>query len=123
MFEWLKKILAIQPKHAPDDIVAGQQIAQELADSFSFEPAKGEPSPPWLKHPEILIGSMGWRMGIGEQYLFDVFYPYWWGLSSVQQNEYFQKFDLGAAWPDREKWIASLERNKAPPSKATNQPG
>ena len=24
--------------------------------------------PPWQKHPEIPVGSIGWRMGYGEDY-------------------------------------------------------
>ncbi|MCB0337393.1 MAG: hypothetical protein KDD62_13850, partial [Bdellovibrionales bacterium] len=24
--------------------------------------------PPWIKYPNLLRGSMGWRMGIGEDY-------------------------------------------------------
>jgi hypothetical protein len=24
--------------------------------------------PPWRKHPEIPLGSLGWRMGFGEKY-------------------------------------------------------
>ena len=34
------------------------------------------PVPPWLMHPEIEPGSIGWRMGYGEDYItkFDSFY-------------------------------------------------
>lgn len=67
--------------------------------------------------PEILIGSMGWRMGGGEDYLFDVFYPYWRNLTDEQQDAYLRKFDLGDCWPDRESWIRSLNRNRRNPSK------
>jgi hypothetical protein len=24
--------------------------------------------PPWIKHPDIPLGSIGWRMGYGEDY-------------------------------------------------------
>ena len=36
----------------------------------------GELLPPWKQHPEIPSGSIGWRMGYGEDYLmkFDDWY-------------------------------------------------
>ena len=100
------------PKNVPHDVIEMRQVAQKLADRFSFERIEAEPLPPWLQYPQILIGSIGWRMGPGEDYLHDVFYPYWWSLDTEQQNEYIEKFDLGATWPDRGKWLRSLDRNR-----------
>jgi len=28
-------------------------------------------TPPWIAHPNIPAGSIGWRMGVGEDYLWD----------------------------------------------------
>jgi hypothetical protein len=30
---------------------------------------EGLPVPPWVKYPNIPLGSIGWRMGLGEDYL------------------------------------------------------
>ncbi|MEO0372472.1 MAG: hypothetical protein AAF231_13525 [Pseudomonadota bacterium] len=98
----------------PDWVVEKRRLAKALANEFSFEAAEGEPLPPWIQYPEILIGSIGWRMGAGEDFLHEVFFPYWQNLNQSQQAAYFQKFDLGSKWEDRSQWLESLERNSGP---------
>ena len=38
--------------------------------------SEGLMHPPWAKFPNILRGSIGWRMGVGEAYLED--FSTWW---------------------------------------------
>lgn len=97
---------------ASNDVIAKRHLAKSLAKNSIFERSAGEPLPPWLKYPEILIGSVGWRMGYGEDYLFETFYPYWQSLSRSEQRLYLDKYDLGSDWPDRDQWLNSLERNR-----------
>ena len=101
------------PSHLPDWVVEKKRFAKELAQNHSFEPVEDEIRPPWIEHPEILAGSIGWRMGVGETYIHEVFIPFWQSLSSIEQAGYVEKFDLGSSWPDRDRWLASLETNKS----------
>jgi hypothetical protein len=43
--------------------------------------------PPWKKHPEIEAGSIGWRMGGGEEY-YDAFYRWFSAQSGSTQEEF-----------------------------------
>ncbi|MGI1608701.1 hypothetical protein ACKQC9_30890 [Klebsiella michiganensis] len=38
--------------------------------------AQGLRVPPWIKYPNIPLGSIGWRMGAGEDYWFS--FRDWW---------------------------------------------
>ena len=107
-----KRTAAAKPSYLPDWVVEKRKFAKSLAASLNYSPVEGEPLPSWMEHPEILIGSIGWRMGFGEAYFHDVFLPFWQNLSPEEQTAYVNKFDLGPQWQDREKWFASLERNK-----------
>jgi hypothetical protein len=98
--------------HGPDWVIEKRLAAQALADSLRFEHVEGQPLPPWIAHPKILIGSIGWRMGTGETFIHEVFFPYWQKLSCAEQAAYLEKFDLGSDWQDRDKWLASLDANK-----------
>ena len=108
------KKLADKTSYPPDWVVERRRLARTLADKFSYTIVEGEPLPPWMEHPEILIGSIGWRMGAGEDFIHNVFFPFWRNMSQAQQTAYIKKFDLGSEWPDRDKWLASLEANKSP---------
>lgn len=105
---------AEKASYPPDWVVEKRGVAKGLADKFSYISVEGEPLPPWMEHPEILIGSIGWRMGAGEDFIHEVFFPFWRNMSQAQQTAYINKFDLGSEWPDRDKWLASLEANKSP---------
>lgn len=37
--------------------------------------------PPWIAHPELELGSIGWRMGYGEDY-YNRFYRWYSGLEA-----------------------------------------
>ena len=95
MIAWIKRFLQrSEPDNVPREVAEMRHAAQHLADQFSFERIEAEPLPPWLQYPQILIGSMGWRMGAGEDYLHDVFYPFWRSLDTEKQNEYIEKFGI-----------------------------
>ncbi|WP_309603358.1 hypothetical protein [Sphingomonas sp.] len=47
--------------------------------------------PPWLKYPHIGLGSIGWRMGYGEDYWME-FDDWYLSLASEQRVQYRAKF-------------------------------
>jgi len=53
--------------------------------------------PPWLKHPEIPFGSIGWRMGYGEDYWhrFDTYYA---SLGSGGRKQFRDRHPEPAEW-------------------------
>ncbi|MEZ0244130.1 MAG: hypothetical protein ACAH11_12200 [Sphingomonas sp.] len=53
--------------------------------------------PPWLKHPDIRRGSIGWRMGYGETYLieFDRWYA---SLGSGGRQHYREQYPEPTDW-------------------------
>jgi hypothetical protein len=53
--------------------------------------------PPWVKYPNLRVGSMGWRMGMGEWHLEK--FRNWW---AVQSDETCQAFK--AKYPEPEEW-------------------
>lgn len=63
--------------------------------------------PPWLAFPELQRGSIGWRMGYGEDYL-TRFFQWYHGLSEEDQTAYRRLFPEPAVW--RGEW-ADEDRN------------
>ena len=55
--------------------------------------------PPWLKHPEVPAGSIGWRMGGGEEY-YDQFYRWFSNLSHMTQDDFAQSHLPPFGWED-----------------------
>jgi hypothetical protein len=53
--------------------------------------------PPWVKHSDISAGSIGWRMGRGEDYL-DQFSKWFGSLSHAEQEAYARANPLPRAW-------------------------
>jgi N-glycosidase YbiA len=53
--------------------------------------------PPWEKYPEIPAGSIGWRMGYGEDYMSD-WHKWLRGLSPLGKHKYAQSLDVPEAW-------------------------
>ncbi len=53
--------------------------------------------PPWIKYPNIPRQSIGWRMGVGEQYLHE--FASWWS-KQVRAN----RLTLRSAYPEPEHW-------------------
>ena len=53
--------------------------------------------PPWLKFPDIPLGSSGWRMGSGETYWYE--FVDWF---STHDREYQDKYKV--KYPKPERW-------------------
>lgn len=54
-------------------------------------------APLWLMYPEIPEGSIGWRMGYGEDYILK-FHKWFQTLSVEEQKEYNSKFPKPICW-------------------------
>ena len=61
------------------------------------------PAPEWLVYPEIPAGSIGWRMGYGEDYLNVLFKP------EFDRKEYMKLFDEPKNWDFNEKFAEYME--------------
>ncbi len=53
--------------------------------------------PPWIKYPNIPIGSIGWNMGIGEAYI-DEFLKWFYSKAKNERVEIIRKY------PEPEDW-------------------
>src|SRR5689334_11027102 len=71
--------------------------------------AEGLMVPPWIKFPNIPLGSIGWRMGMGEDYLdrFRIWYR-------RQSREILQQ--LWAKYPEIGDWKGFYRREKVEPT-------
>lgn len=54
--------------------------------------------PPWIKYPKIAWGSMGWRMGAGEDYWCD-----WVGWYKKLSDN--QKIEFKNTWEEPDGWL------------------
>lgn len=54
-------------------------------------------APLWLKYPGIPQGSIGWRMGYGEDYAME-FYSWYHTLSKEKKEEFDKKFPEPVCW-------------------------
>lgn len=55
--------------------------------------------PPWIKYPNIPLGSIGWRMGSGDYY-WDCFIG-WWKLQDINtQLQIKIKYPAPEVWGD-----------------------
>lgn len=64
------------------------------APDFDFDGLK---VPPWIKYPNIPLGSIGWRMGAGEGY-WDCFID-WWKLQLATT-----RLGVKTKYPEPEEW-------------------
>lgn len=53
--------------------------------------------PPWLKYPDIPLGSIGWRMGEGEEY-WHSFVDWYAMLNTAKQAEYRLRYPKPDSW-------------------------
>jgi len=61
--------------------------------------------PPWIEYPDYLPGCLGWRMGSGEDYIWN-WNEYIENMSKKELKEYFIKY------PIPEKWKQVLKKYK-----------
>jgi len=69
-----------------------------------------QPLPPWLAAPDIPRGSIGWRMGLGED-LYDTFYQ-WFSKQTDEQAAEFARLN-----PEPEEWHGQYAMIRAHPWK------
>ena len=65
--------------------------------------AHGQRVPPWIKYPNIPCGSIGWRMGIAEQYLQE--FASWW-----HKQLRSTRLDVRNAYPEPDEWNGYFKR-------------
>ncbi|MDJ0612666.1 MAG: NADAR family protein [Rhizobiaceae bacterium] len=62
-----------------------------------FDELAYAPVPPWEKYPEIPRGSIGWRMGYGEDY-----FLMWWvwlkGITKEGKSKYWENIEIPEDW-------------------------
>ena len=56
-------------------------------------------APPWVKHPEIPYGSIGWRMGSGEWYVW-MFGTWFERLSESERAAYRERWQPPEDWAE-----------------------
>lgn len=78
----------------PDDLRASMEEQIKNRRRVGDE---GRPNPPWHEFPHLRKGSMGWRMGAGEDYILE-FREWFRRLNDQMQAEYSQQF------PEPEEW-------------------
>jgi hypothetical protein len=66
--------------------------------------------PPWLAHPDIPAGSIGWRMGRGEE-AYDEFYRWFSRLNDAEATDYAAKY------PEPADWVGKYAQIRANPWK------
>jgi hypothetical protein len=91
----LRKLIENEQKGYKDQL--NKTIAEELTPD-------GDLLPPWKKYPIIPRGSIGWRMGGGESYMWA--WDEWAGrMSKPQLVEYFRKYlPIPIEWVD---WVSN----------------
>ncbi len=58
---------------------------------------QGWPLPPWLAYPDIPQGSIGWRMGAGEDYIYG--WGDWYNAQSPQVcRAYRERYPASKGW-------------------------
>lgn len=95
MDDHLRKLIENEQKRVKDRI--SQTIVEEMT-------SEGDLLPPWTRYPSIPRGSIGWRMGSGELYIWA-----WdeWAeqKSQLQLVEYFRKYlPIPIEWLD---WVSN----------------
>ena len=83
------------------------QLVVALVEKFSLPSNRNEPLPPWIEFPGFDPLHGFWRMGAGESYLRDPFWPFMAALAKSEREKYFARYDLGDEWPHREYWYFS----------------
>jgi hypothetical protein len=62
--------------------------------------------PPWAAHPELPFGSIGWRMGYGEDYWMQ--FHRWYGALRPDRRDQYERDH-----PEPEPWAGFYTRTRA----------
>lgn len=54
-------------------------------------------APPWLMYPHIRNGSIGWRMGYGEDYIYE-FIDWYFALTEDEKKQFQRLFPTPKGW-------------------------
>ncbi len=95
----VEEMRAIDAKHDHE-----HQVVVALVEKFSLPSIRDEPLPPWIEFPGFDPFHGFWRMGAGESYLRDPFWPFMAALDKSARERYFARYDLGDEWPHRRHW-------------------
>jgi len=82
-------------KQAIPEPESRQCHAEAMSDSDSRFPVK----PPWIQYPGNPPYWGGWRQGISEDWLHDIWFPFWDKLTPEEQKEYLEEYP-----PPDEDW-------------------
>jgi predicted NAD-dependent protein-ADP-ribosyltransferase YbiA (DUF1768 family) len=72
-------------------------IRKELTADGPYDELKAPLLPPWLKFPDYHPYSMGWRMGVGEDYASE-FYTWYRGLTAAGKRKYREMYPPPKGW-------------------------
>ena len=76
-----------------------------------FRDAEGLLAPPWIARPDIPFGSIGWRMGSGEDYWFE-FDGWYRALSPGQKSEFKAKYPEPSEVEQGLPWTGFYDRKE-----------
>ena len=68
------------------------------------KPYESQPLPPWIEYPKSDPIWGGWRQGVSEAWLQDVWLPFWRGITKEARTEY-----LNQNPPPTDEWRIYLE--------------
>jgi len=66
---------------------------------------QGDPVPPWLAFPDYNPPSGGWRQGDGEEWMHQVWQPFWRMLPPYERSRYLSEHRCPIQW---EKWLRAV---------------
>lgn len=89
---WIESENGTLPEEAWD-LLRSVSVAPEL------EMDNDLPIPPWEVFPDIEKGSIGWRMGAGEDYL-SIFRKWYDSLSVRDKKNYTKRYPIPEVWAD-----------------------
>lgn len=53
-----------------------------------------QPEPPWIKVPDVDASWAGWRQGAGEDWLCEVWLPFWHSLDDKGRRDYLERYPV-----------------------------
>jgi len=62
------------------------------------------PEPPWIKIPDVDASWAGWRQGAAEDWLVEVWLPFWHSLDAEGRRKYLERYPV----PD-DDWQLQLD--------------
>ncbi len=73
------------------------EVREELTKNGPYDELHSFKLPLWIQAPDIERGSIGWRMGAGEDIAWE-FFLWWRGLSSESKKKYTDMYPEPAEW-------------------------